>query len=128
MTSCRGYRLQDENGKELYPEGINSDEALYIASFIPSERGFLWTLTECFEGDESKDRKPIRAMIEEVEKFPGLKEIMLTIEGLITRRGVHASGVILYNDDPWKTNAVMRAPDGSLTTQFELHDSEKLGE
>ena len=67
-------------------------------------------------------------MIEEVEKFPGLKEIMLTIEGLITRRGVHASGVILYNDDPWKTNAVMRAPDGSLTTQFELHDSEKLGE
>lgn len=128
LTSCRGYRLQDEEGKELYPDGINSDEALYIASFIPSERGFLWTLTECFEGDESKDRKPIRAMIEEVEKFPALKEIMLTIEGLITRRGVHASGVILYNDDPWKTNAVMRAPDGSLTTQFELHDSEKLGD
>lgn len=128
LTACRGYRKQDEKGNELYPDGINVDDAQYMSSLIPQTRGFLWSLNDCFYGNPDEGREPVNALIDEVAKYDGLKEIIFAIEGIITRRGEHASGVILYNDDPWKTNAVMRAPNGDLITQFDLHESEMLGD
>ena len=122
LTACRGYR------SELYPEGIDVDTAQYIAGLIPSERGFLWTLDEAVHGNVEKDRKPIQEFIREVEKYPGLLDIMFGIEGLVNKRSQHASGVIIYNEDPWNTGAVMKSPNGELTTQFSLHDAEKLGD
>lgn len=44
------------------------------------------------------------------------------------KRGQHASGVILYNNSPFETNAIMRSPNGDLTTQYDLHQSEYLGD
>ena len=35
---------------------------------------------------------------------------------------------MLYNNSPFETNAIMRSPNGDLTTQFELHDSDKMGD
>lgn len=35
---------------------------------------------------------------------------------------------MIYNNSPFETNAIMRSPNGDLTTQFELHDSEKMGD
>ena len=99
-----------------------------MSSLIPQTRGFLWSLNDCFYGNPDEGREPVNALIDEVAKYDGLKEIIFAIEGIITRRGEHASGVILYNDDPWKTNAVMRAPNGDLITQFDLHESEMLGD
>lgn len=128
LTACRGYRKQDEKGNELYPDGINVDDAQYMSSLIPQTRGFLWSLNDCFYGNPDEGREPVNALIDEVAKYDGLKEIIFAIEGIITRRGEHASGVILYNNDPWKTNAVMRAPNGDLITQFDLHESEMLGD
>ena len=128
LTACRGYRLQDEDGKELYPEGIDIDTAQYMSSLIEQERGFLWPLQDCFYGNEEKGRKPNQALINEVNKYPRLQEIMFAIEGLIDKRGTHASGVIIYDVEPWHTNAVMRAPDGSLTTQMSLKTSEAAGD
>ena len=122
LSACRGYRTKD------YPNGIDVDEAQYIAGLVPCERGFLWTLDEVMNGNEDKDRKPIKEFITEVNKFPGLVDIMLGIEGLINKRSQHASGVIIYNEDPWNTGAVMRSPNGSLTTQFSLHEAEQLGD
>lgn len=128
LTACRGYRLQDENGEELYPDGIDVDVGLYMSSLIEQERGFLWPLKDCFYGNPDKDRKPNEQLIREVSKYPRLQEIMFAIEGLIDKRGTHASGVIIYDTEPWHTNAVMRAPDGSLITQMDLHKSEAAGD
>lgn len=122
LTACRGYRSDD------YPDGIDNDTAQYIASLIPQERGFLWTLDDVTKGNEEKGRKPITAFINEINKYPGLLDIVYGIDGLVNKRSQHASGVILYNDDPWMTNAVMRSPNGDLTTQFDLHRSEALGD
>lgn len=122
VHNCRGYRSAE------YPSGIDVDEAQYIAGLVPCERGFLWTLDEVMNGNEDKDRKPIKEFINEVNKFPGLVDIMLGIEGLVNKRSQHASGVIIYNEDPWNTGAVMRSPNGSLTTQFSLHEAEQLGD
>ena len=122
ITACRGYR------SEQYPDGIDNDTAQYIASLIPQERGFLWSLDDVIKGNSEKDRKPISTFNEEVSKYPGLLDIIYGIDGLVNKRSQHASGVILYNDDPWVTGAVMRSPNGDLTTQFSLHHAEAMGD
>lgn len=121
LTACRGYRSEE------YPAGVDVDIAQYMTSLIPQERGFLWPLNDVVNGNEEKDRKPVKAFIEEVNKYEGLLDIMFSIEGLVCRRGQHASGVILYNNEPWETSAIMRSPSGDLTTQFDLHMDECLG-
>lgn len=99
-----------------------------MSSLVPIERGISWSLTDCFEGNEKKDRKPIKELVNLVSEYPGLKEIALGIEGLICRRGQHASGVMMYNVSPFETTALMRSPNGDITTQFDLHASEALGD
>lgn len=91
------------------------------------QKGQNWSLSDCFYGNEEKGRKPIREFIREVEKYPRLKETALKIEGLVDKRSVHAGGVILFNEPYYKTNAMMKAPSGDPITQFNLGDSEAVG-
>ena len=121
LTACRGYRDKE------HPDGIDVDEAQYLASLVPQERGFLWSLDDVVKGNIEKDRKPIQQFIDEVNKYPGLLDIIYGIDGLVNKRSQHASGVIFYNEDPWIHCAVMRSPNGDLTTQFDLHIAEKMG-
>lgn len=53
---------------------------------IPNERGFDWSLHDCYYGNDD-DRKPIKAFIEQMEQYPRLWELASAIEGLITRLG-----------------------------------------
>lgn len=117
----RGYR------SDKYPNGLDVEITQYLSGLIPQERGFLPSIDEVINGDEEKGKKPIQAFITEVNKYPGLLEIIQGIAGLVCKRGEHASGVMFYNNSPYETNAIMRSPNGDLTTQFELHDSEALG-
>lgn len=121
-AACRGYR------SEAYPDGIEVEISQYLSSLIPQERGFLWSIKDATEGNPEKGRLPIKALNSELEKYPGLLEIIKSIEGLVNKRGQHASGVILYNDSPFETDAIMRSPNGDLTTQYSLHEAEALGD
>lgn len=121
LAACRGYRSEE------YPEGIDIDIASYLSSMVKEERGFLWSLHDCFYGNEELNRKPIKTFIAEVEKFKGLKEIMFSIEGLVNKRGIHASGVYLFNNGFIDYNAIMKAPNGNLITQFDMNDSDYQG-
>lgn len=114
LTACRGL-------------GIDVDTAQYLTSLIPFERGQNWSLSDCFFGNEEKGRKPIKELINEVEKYPRLKETALKIEGLVNKRSIHAGGVIIFNEPYYKSNAMMKAPNGTPITQFNLGDSEALG-
>ena len=122
LTACRGYRSEE------FPKGIDVDIAQYMTGMIPQERGFLWPMKDVIEGNEELDRKPITNFINEIQRYPGLLDIILKIEGLVNKRSQHASGVILYNKEFFKTNALMRSPNGDFTTQFDLHTSEYLGD
>ena len=122
QAACRGYRSED------FPNGIDVDEALYISSLIPQERGFLWSIHEVVYGNEEKGRKPIIQFIKEMEKYPGLLDIVISIEGLVNKRGIHASGVMLYGADPFETASFMRAPNGDLITCYDLHRAEAAGD
>ena len=122
LTACRGYRSED------YPDGIDVDQAQYMSSLIPQERGFLWSINDVVYGNEEKDRKPVAPFIREVNNYPGLLNIIMSIEGLVNKRSSHASGVILYGDDPFDTAAFMRTPSGDLITCYDLHKAEAAGD
>ena len=120
--AARGYRSND------CPDGIELDEAEYLSSLVPQERGFLYSLSDCFYGNQEKGRKPSQEFIKVVSSYPGLKEILLGIEGLIQNRSIHASGVGFYdNDNPYDEACFMKAKDGSIITQWSLHDQEYAG-
>ena len=121
LTACRGYRSEE------YPDGIDNDIAQYMSSLVPSERGFLWSLKEVINGDEEKGRAPVTAFINEVNQYPGLLNIMMGIEGLISRRGSHASGVIMFDEDPYEFGCFMKTPSGDIITQYDLHMAEAAG-
>ena len=107
--------------------GINSDIAQEIASLIPSERGFLWSLKDCFEGNEEKNRKPITQMVNLTKQYSRLKETAMRIEGLITARSSHASGFYIFQNGYIAQNALMKTPSGQLITQFNMDDSDLMG-
>lgn len=117
-TACRGYR------SEKFIDGIDVDIAEYMSSLVPQERGFLWSLSDVVDGNAEKNRKPVQNFLSEVKKYPGLLDIMVNIEGLVCRRGIHASGVVFYDDDPFETACFMKAKNGAMTTQYSLHDAE----
>ena len=121
LTACRGYRSAE------YPDGIDVDTAQYLSSLIPSERGFLWSLNDVINGNEDKGRKPIKMFINEVNTYPGLLEIMEGIEGLVNKRSSHASGVILFDEDPYEFGTFMRTPKGEVITAYDLHMCEACG-
>ena len=121
LTACRGYRSEE------FPDGIDVDEAQYMSSLIPSERGFLWSLDDVVNGNPDKGRRPSALFINEVNQYPGLLDIMMAIEGLINKRSSHASGVILFDEDPYEFGCFMRTPKGEIITQYDLHMAEAAG-
>ena len=122
LTACRGYRSEE------YPDGIDVDVAQYMSSLIPQERGFLWSINDVVYGNPDKERKPVQPFLREVAQYPGLLDIIMSIEGLVNKRSSHASGVILYGDDPYDTAAFMRTPSGDLITCYDLHMAEAAGD
>ena len=121
QTACRGYRSEE------CPDGIDIDTSQYLSSLVPQERGFLWSLKDVVYGNTEKGRKAVSTFVNEVETYPGLMDIMFAIEGLIKQRGSHASGVILFDEDPFEFGCFMRTPSGDVITQYDLHDAESAG-
>ena len=121
QTACRGYRSEE------YPDGIDTDISHYISSLVPVERGFLWSINDLLYGNEEKGRKPQKTFINEINKYPGLIQIILGIEGLVNKRSSHASGVILFDEDPYEFGCFMRTPKGEVITQYDLHMAEAAG-
>lgn len=105
--------------------GIDVDVAQYIASLIPADRGQLRTLDQCMYGDEENGFEPIKQFIYEMtENYPELWEVAHKVEGLVCGTGIHAGGVIFVDEPFVNSTALMRAPDGTICTQFDLHDCE----
>ena len=121
LTACRGYRSDE------FPDGIDVDVAQYLSSLIPSERGFVWSIRDVVYGNDEKGRKPISAFINEVNQYPGLLDVIMGIEGLVKSRGIHASGIVMFENDPYEHCCFMRATSGEIVTQYDLHIDESCG-
>lgn len=78
-------------------------------------------------GDEENGFLPIKQFVTEMtENYPELWKVASGIEGLICGSGIHAGGVIFVDEPFTNSTALMRAPDGTICTQFELHDAEAV--
>lgn len=106
---------------------IDASEVGYLTALIPSERGFLWSLADCFKGNKELGRKPVTELANVIDKYDGLAETAMKIEGLVKSRSVHASGIYVFNDDYTKQNAMMKSSSGHYTTQFAMNDSDYQG-
>lgn len=107
--------------------GIDNTDALYLSSLIPSDRGQNRTLKQCFYGDPDNDMKPIPEFVYAMtEEFPELWRVAQRIEGLVCKIGEHAGGVIFVDEPFTNSTALMRAPNGDIITQFDLHDAEAV--
>lgn len=122
LSACRGYRSKE------FPYGIDNDQGQYLASLIGSERGITYTIKEMIEGNPEKGLKPNKGFLTAVNQYEGLLDIIQKLEGTISNRSIHASGVI-FNDKghEFDNMAIMTAPDGTLITQWSLHDQEAAG-
>jgi len=107
--------------------GIDVDIAQYIASLIPADRGQLRSLDQCMNGDEENGWAPIKQFVYEMtENYPDLWNVAKGIEGLICGSGIHAGGIIFVDEPFTESTGLMRAPDGTICTAFELHDCEDV--
>lgn len=114
LTSCRGLQ-------------INNDEAQAIAAMVPQHRGKVYTLKQCEEGDEEQGFKPVPAFIERLHAYNGLYDMVKKIEGLFTGVSIHASALYVFNNGYLAQNSLMRAPNGTKITAFNMHDSDDMG-
>ena len=113
LTAARGLEMSPEEGQ-------------YLSSLVSAERGQLYTLKQMYYGDEENGIAPSSTFVEEMNNHPELWAIAQRIEGLVCGAGIHAGGII-FNDEPFtNTASLMRAPDGTVISGFELHDAEKL--
>ena len=106
--------------------GVDIDIALYISSLIPSDRGKIRTLSQCYYGDEENGFEPISLFVQQMTLYPEVWEVARRIEGLISKVGEHAGGVIFVDEPFTKSTALMKVPNGDTVTQFDLHTSEKV--
>lgn len=107
--------------------GIDNDISMAVSSLIPFERGKHWSLNDCIYGNEEKDRKPVKEFIAEISKYPKWLETAQKIEGIINGRSIHASGVILVDNEPTNQTSLMKAPNGKFITAFSMNDCQKMG-
>lgn len=108
--------------------GLSAEDGLYFASMIPSDRGFVRSLKECYYGNEDKELKPIKDFVEEMDANPEVWKIAQRIEGIINRRGVHPAGIAIFNNgDVFTQTSTMVAPGGQKTTQQDLNSVEQMG-
>jgi DNA polymerase-3 subunit alpha len=118
-TACRGL-------------GLSNDEASYLSSLVPVERGKQWSLKDCFYGNKEKDRKPVGELVKEIKiqseaNDVDLGQCALMIEGLISGLSLHASGIYIFKDGYLKQNSLMKTPRGDDVTCWDMPCSDYVG-
>ena len=107
--------------------GINNDEAQALAALVPSHRGKTYTLKDCLEGNEEQGFEPVPHFQERLQAYPRLFEAVQMIEGLPTNASIHASALYIFNNGYLEHNSLMRAPNKTPMTAFNMHDSDDQG-
>lgn len=107
--------------------GLDVNTSNNILDLLPNEKGNNWPLEDAFFGNEKKHRKPALDFIKEVEKYEGLKETLLGIQGLISGRSQHASGVFVMTGGYDKWFGMMKTTGHLPVSQLDAHDVEYVG-
>ena len=107
--------------------GYNNDDAQALAALVPSHRGKTYSLKDCLEGNEDDGLPPVENFKAKLEVYPGLFEAVQKIEGLPTNASIHASALYVFNNGYLAQNSLMKAPNKTKITAFNMHDSDDMG-
>ena len=107
--------------------GVNNDDAQAIATLVPVERGKVASFKDCTVGDPERGVEPVVGFTAALQRHPRLYETVEKIEGIISGRGIHASALYIFNEGYIAHNSLMRAPNQTLITAFNMHDSDSMG-
>ena len=107
--------------------GLSVSEQHNISNLVPNAGASLWSVSDCLFGNEKLNRKPVKSFINRVEQYEGLKETMLTIEGIVSGRSQHASSVIFYPNNFLDVDGMMKTTKGLSVTQYNADDGEYCG-
>ena len=108
---------------------ISIDDAKYLSSLVVKDGTNVKTIKQCI--DEYKTNKECKILIDELKKvdavYEGFIDSIMTIEGLCNGKSVHASGIYIYNNEYSDMNCMMQSSSGQPTTQFDMSDSDEMG-
>ena len=107
--------------------GYNNDDAQALAALVPAHRGKTYSLKDCLEGNEDEGLPPVENFKEKLDVYPGLFEAVKKVEGLPTNASIHASALYVFNSGYLAQNSLMRAPNKTKITAFNMHDSDDQG-
>lgn len=107
--------------------GFNNDDMQALAALVPAHRGMTYSLQDCLEGNDEQGLNPVPGFEDKFYKYPGLLDGVRKIEGLPTNASIHASALYIFNGGYLSHNSLMRAPNGTKITAFNMHDSDDLG-
>lgn len=107
--------------------GYNNDDMQALGALVPAKRGITYSLHDCLVGDEERGLEPVPDFEEKLRKYPGLFEAVQKIEGLPTNASIHASALYIFNNGYLAQNSLMRAPNKTKMTAFNMHDSDDMG-
>ena len=107
--------------------GYNNDDAQALAALVPIKRGISYTLKECLYGNEEKGLDPVPEFENKIKQYPGVFEAVQKIEGMPTNASIHASALYIFNNGYLAQNSLMRAPNKTKMTAFNMHDSDDMG-
>lgn len=104
--------------------GIDDTTAAYLKSLIPVNRGKIAKLKDCLYGS---DKTPVvHALVEEIKKYPNLEKCALGLCDIISQKGLHAAGLTVSNKPYTEYCSMMRAPNGTPCTCYNLWDAEEV--
>lgn len=108
--------------------GIPIEDSESLSQMIPVKRGVVTSLKVMVYGKEDDGIKPDKQFINACNALSSkLLEYALALEGMISGRSVHASGVIIFDEPYVMQNSMMTAPNGQPVTAFEANDSTYIG-
>lgn len=109
--------------------GYSSEEGVFLGSFIKSERGTMYTLSQTYYGDEENNIAPNTEFVNLMDtQYQDVWKIATEIEGLPVGCGSHAGGLILATKDLVNNCALMKTRSGDIITQVDLHRAENMGQ
>ena len=102
--------------------GFNFGDVNKITNLIPSFRGKVYSLDECY-----KKIKEFKTLINSSPQFTELYKLGLKLENSVRHSSTHAAGVVISDESLDKMIPLYKGSRGETVTQYDMNAVEDLG-
>lgn len=102
--------------------GFNFGDVNKITNLIPSFRGKVYSLEECY-----KKIKEFKTLINSTPEFTELYKLGIKLENSVRHSSTHAAGVVISDEPLEKTIPLYKGSRGETVTQYDMNAVEDLG-